>query len=72
LVLFSYPLFRIQPIQLIKYLHTVGYSLGRSYRVYEEFDKITVGSVLIKIGDDHQQLMNTDFENEWVYQASLL
>jgi uncharacterized protein DUF6268 len=48
-----------------------GYSLGRSYRVYDASDKITVGSVLIKIGDDRQQL-NTDFENGWVYQASLL
>ena len=49
----------------------VGYSFGRSYRVYSEADKITVGSVLIKVGDDRQQL-NTDFSNGFVYQAMLL
>jgi hypothetical protein len=48
-----------------------GYSLGRSYRVYDESDKITVGSILIKVGDDRQQL-NTDFSDGLVYQASLL
>ena len=49
----------------------VGYSIGRSYRVYDETDKITVGSILIKIGDDREQL-NTDFSDGLVYQASLL
>lgn len=49
----------------------VGYSLGRSYRVYDESDKITLGSVLIQVGDDRQQL-NTDFSNGWIYQATLL
>jgi Domain of unknown function (DUF6268) len=49
----------------------VGYSLGRSYRVFDESDKIKFGSVLIRVGDDRQQL-NTDFSNGWVYQATLL
>jgi hypothetical protein len=49
----------------------LGYSLGRSYRVYDESDKITFGSVLIRVGDDRQQL-NTDFSNGWVYQATVL
>ncbi len=49
----------------------VGYSIGRSYRVYAESDKITVGSILIKVGDDREQL-NTDFEDGFIYQASLL
>ncbi len=49
----------------------VGYSLGRSYRVYEDTDKITFGSVLLKVGDDRQQL-NTDFSNGFVFQATLL
>lgn len=49
----------------------VGYSLGRSYRVYDESDKITLGSVLIRVGDDRQQL-NTDFSNGLTYQAMLL
>ena len=48
----------------------VGYSLGRSYRVYEDNDKITFGSVLIQVGDDRQQL-NTDFANGLVYQFTL-
>lgn len=48
----------------------VGYSLGRSYRVYDEEDKITFGTVLIRVGDDRQQL-NTDFSDGFVYHASL-
>ena len=48
----------------------VGYSFGRSYRVYDENDKITFGTVLIQVGDDRQQL-NTDFSNGLVYQFTL-
>lgn len=48
----------------------IGYSLGRSYRVYDEGDKITFGTVLIRVGDDRQQL-NTDFSDGFVYHASL-
>jgi len=49
----------------------LGYSIGRSYRVYDESEKITVGSILIKIGDDRQQL-NTDFSDGFVFQVSVL
>jgi len=49
----------------------VGYSIGRSYRVYDESDKITFGSILVRVGDDRQQL-NTDFSNGLTYQAALL
>lgn len=49
----------------------MGYSIGRSYRVYEEDEKITFGSVLVKVGDDRPQL-NTDFSNGFVFQATLL
>jgi Domain of unknown function (DUF6268) len=49
----------------------LGYTLGRSYRVYEEDDKISFGSILIRVGDDRQQL-NTDFSNGFVYQVMLL
>ncbi len=49
----------------------VGYSLGRSYRVYDESDKITFGSILIRVGDGRDQL-NTDFSNGFVYQVSAL
>lgn len=48
----------------------IGYSLGRSYRVYDENDKITFGTVLLRFGDDRQQL-NTDFSDGFIYQASL-
>ncbi len=49
----------------------VGHSIGRSYRVYAESEKITLGSILIRVGDDRQQL-NTDFANGWIYQAALI
>jgi Domain of unknown function (DUF6268) len=49
----------------------VGYSVGRSFRVYDENDKISYGSVLIKVGDDRQQL-NTDFSDGFIYQATML
>lgn len=49
----------------------LGYSVGRSFRVYDEDDKISFGSVLIKVGDDRQQL-NTDFSDGFIYQAMLL
>ena len=49
----------------------MGYSIGRSYRVYEEGEKITFGSVLVKVGDNRPQL-NTDFSNGFVFQATLL
>jgi Domain of unknown function (DUF6268) len=48
-----------------------GYSVGRSFRVYDEDDKISFGSVLIKVGDDRQQL-NTDFSDGFIYQATML
>lgn len=48
----------------------IGYSLGRSYRVYDEDDKITFSTVLIRVGDNRQQL-NTDFSDGFVYNASL-
>ncbi len=49
----------------------LGYALGRSYRVYDEADKIKFGSVLIRVGDDRTQL-NTDFSSGWMYQAMLV
>ena len=49
----------------------LGYSVGRSFRVYDENDKISFGSVLIRVGDDRQQL-NTDFSDGFIYQATML
>jgi len=67
--LFSYLKFNLSKSLSIQ--TKVGYSIGRSYRVYDESDKITFGSILIRIGDDRQQL-NTDFSNGLTYQATLL
>ncbi len=67
--LFSYLKFNLSKALSLQV--RVGYSLGRSYRVYDESDKISVGSILIKIGDDREQL-NTDFSNGFVYQTTLL
>jgi hypothetical protein len=67
--IFSYLKFNLSPSLSVQ--TRVGYSVGRSYRVYDEDDKITVGSILIRIGDDRQQL-NTDFEDGLVYQVGLL
>jgi len=49
----------------------LGYSVGRNYRVYDENDKITFGTMLIKVGDDRTQL-NTDFSDGFIYQATVL
>lgn len=48
-----------------------GYALGRSYRVYNEADKITFGSVLIRVGD-HRDQLNKDFSSSWIGQATLV
>jgi Domain of unknown function (DUF6268) len=66
--LFSYLKFNLS--KGLSFQARVGYSLGRSYRVYNESDKIVIGSVLIKVGDNREQL-NTDFSDGFIYQASL-
>ncbi len=67
--LFSYLKFNLTESLSIQ--TRLGYSIGRSFRVYDEGDKISFGSVLIKVGDDRQQL-NTDFSDGFIYQATLL
>lgn len=49
----------------------VGYTLGRSYRVYDENEKINFGSILLKVGDQRPQL-NTDFSDGFIFQASMI
>ena len=49
----------------------VGYSVGRSYRVYESSDKIDFGFSAFKFGDDRKQL-NQDFENSLIFKVRLL
>jgi hypothetical protein len=67
--LFSYLKFNLTESLSIQ--TRLGYSIGRSFRVYDIDDKITFGSVLVKVGDDRQQL-NTDFSDGFIYQATLL
>jgi len=67
--LFSYLKFNLTESLSIQ--TRLGYSVGRSYRVYDENDKISFGTLLIKVGDDRQQL-NTDFADGFIYQATLV
>ena len=49
----------------------VGYSIGRSYRLYESSDKVDFGFSAFKFGDDRKQL-NQDFENSLIFKVRLL
>ena len=49
----------------------VGQSLGRSYKVFDEGDKVTFGLPATFIGGKRQQL-NTNFSNGMIFQATLL
>jgi len=49
----------------------VGQSLGRSYKVYDEDDKVTFGLPATFIGHKRQQL-NTNFSNGMIFQAALI
>ncbi|MEQ1585369.1 MAG: DUF6268 family outer membrane beta-barrel protein [Cyclobacteriaceae bacterium] len=67
--LFSYLKFNLT--ESLSVQTRLGYSVGRSYRVYDENDKISFGTLLIKVGDDRQQL-NTDFADGFIYQATIV
>ncbi|TXB65478.1 hypothetical protein FRY74_08635 [Vicingus serpentipes] len=49
----------------------VGYSVGRSYRVYDSSDKVDFGFSAFKFGDDRKQL-NQDFEDGLIFKVRLL
>jgi hypothetical protein len=49
----------------------VGQSLGRSYKVFDENDKVTFGLPATFIGHKRQQL-NSNFSNGLIFQATLL
>ncbi|MBK6523941.1 MAG: hypothetical protein KBG47_06295 [Bacteroidia bacterium] len=49
----------------------IGQSLGRSYKVFNEGDKVTFGLPATFIGGKREQL-NTNFSNGLIFQASLL
>lgn len=59
-----------EPIKGIIVRGMAGVSLGRSFRVYENNDKIDFGLSLFQFGDDRVPL-NTDFENGLFYRAEL-
>lgn len=49
----------------------VGHSVGRSYRVYNENDKVSFGLPLAYFGDERVQ-RNTDFSDGLVYQVMVI
>lgn len=59
-----------EPIKGVILRGMAGVSLGRSFRVYENDDKIDFGLSLFRFGDDRVPL-NTDFENGLFYRAEL-
>lgn len=59
-----------EPIKGVIVRGMAGISLGRSFRVYENDDKIDFGLSLFRFGDDRVPL-NTDFENGMFYRAEL-
>lgn len=52
-------------------LTKVGQSVGRTYKVYNENDKVSFGLPALFFGDKRNQL-NTDFSNGMIFQATLL
>jgi hypothetical protein len=48
----------------------VGQSVGRSYKVYDQHDKVTVGLPATFIGDSRQKL-NSSFSDGMIFQATL-
>lgn len=49
----------------------VGYTIGRSYRIYDNSDKIDFGISAFKFGD-HRNQLNTDFSDGLVVRAELV
>jgi len=59
-----------EPVKGVIVRGMAGVSLGRSFRVYENDDKIDFGLSLFRFGDDRVPL-NTDFANGLFYRAEL-
>ena len=49
----------------------IGHSFGRTYKIYDETDKVTCGLPATFIGNKRRQL-NTNFSNGFIYQVTLL
>ncbi len=59
-----------EPIKGIIVRGVAGLSLGRSFRVYQNDDKIDFGLSLFRFGDDRVPL-NTDYDNGLLYRAEI-
>ena len=59
-----------EPIKGVIVRGVAGLSLGRSFQVYENDDKIDFGLSLFRFGDDRVQL-NTDYDNGLLYRAEI-
>ncbi|PBQ30468.1 hypothetical protein CNR22_01360 [Sphingobacteriaceae bacterium] len=62
---------RLRLSKSLSFQTKAGYSVGRSYRVYEENDKITFGLPATFIGPKRKQL-NSDFSDGAIFQLSFL
>ena len=67
--LFSYLRLNITPSIILN--AKVGYSIGRSYRVYNIDDSISAALLAFKFGDNRNQL-NTDFDNGLIFKFDLI
>jgi hypothetical protein len=67
--LFAYLRFKLSKNILIQ--TKCGVSLGRSFRVYNDEDKVNLGLPATFVGDKRQQI-NSDFANGLLFQASFI
>ena len=66
-----YAYLKFNATQNISITIKVGQSIGRTYNVFDEGDKVTFGLPATFIGGKRQQL-NTNFSNGMIFQATLL
>ncbi|PJA06604.1 MAG: hypothetical protein COX70_09170 [Flavobacteriales bacterium CG_4_10_14_0_2_um_filter_32_8] len=67
--IFGYLQFNINKSLLIQ--TKTGYSIGRSYRVYHENEKIDMGISSFRFGD-HRTVLNPDFKDGLIFQIRLI
>ena len=61
---------QFEPVKSIILQAKIGYSIGRSYRIYDEADRITFGLSAFRFGDDRTQL-NSDFKDGMLFEGRL-
>lgn len=67
--IFGYLQFNIKKSVIIQ--TKTGYTIGRSYRVYDENEKIDMGVSSFRFGDN-RTVLNPDFEDGLIYQIRLI